>query len=132
MAEGGQVEARVFEISRIDPLVGLRLVGELDLFTSSKLTLAFADVAGEDPVHLDLSELTFIDSAGIGEILTLAGSRTGSGRVVLMNPSKPVRRALEIAGLDQHPAVEILVRASTSTQSGTKAIRVGHNATEAA
>lgn len=131
-AEGGQVEARVFEISRVHPLVGLRLAGELDLFTSSKLTLALADVDGMDPIHIDLSELTFIDSAGIGEILTFAGSRTGSGRVVLINPSKPVRRALEIAGLDQHPAVEILVRASMGTHSCTTAIGVGHNATEAA
>ena len=122
----------MFEITRIHPLVGLRLVGELDLFTSSKLARAFADVAGIAPIHIDLSELTFIDSAGIGEILTLAGSCTGSGRVVLMNPSKPVRRALEIAGLDKHPAVEILVRASMGTHSGTAAIGVGHNATEAA
>jgi anti-anti-sigma factor len=126
------MEARVFEISPLHPLVGLRLAGELDLFTSSKLTLAFADVDGTDPIHIDLSELTFIDSAGIGEILTFAGSRTGSGRVVLISPSKPVRRALEIAGLDQHPAVEILVRASMDTHSCTTAIGVGHNATEAA
>jgi anti-anti-sigma factor len=130
--EGGQLEARVFEISRIHPLVGLRLAGELDLFTSSKLTLALSDVDGVDPIHIDLSELTFIDSAGIGEILTFAGSRTGSARVVLMNPSKPVRRALEIAGLEQHPAVEILVRATMRTHSCPTAIGVGHNATEAA
>jgi anti-anti-sigma factor len=131
-AEGGQLEERVFEISWIHPLVGLRLAGELDLFTSPKLTLAFADVDGTDLIHIDLGELTFIDSAGIGEILTLAGSRTGSGRVVLINPSKPVRRALGIAGLDQHPAVEILVRASMNKDSCPTAIGVGHNATEAA
>jgi anti-anti-sigma factor len=126
------VEEHIFEISRIHPLVGLRLAGELDLFTSSRLTVAFADVEGMDPVHIDLSELTFIDSAGIGEILTIAGSRSGSGRVVLINPSEPVRRALEIAGLDQHPAVEILVRASMRTNLCPTAIGVGQNATEAA
>ena len=126
------MEAGVFEVSRIHPLVGLRLAGELDLFTSSKLTLAVADVDEMDPIHIDLSQLTFIDSAGIGAILTFAGSRTGSGRVVLMNPSEAARRALEIAGLDQHPAVEILVRASLRTDSAPTALGEVQSATEAA
>jgi len=42
-----------------------------------------------------------------------------------------VRRALEIAGLDQHPAVEILVQASMRAH-GPAAIGVGQSATEAA
>jgi anti-anti-sigma factor len=126
------METCLFEISPIHPLVGLRLAGELDLFTSSKLTVALADVDGMDPIHVDLSELTFIDSAGIGAILSFAGSRSTSGRVVLINPSEPVRRALEIAGLDQHPAVEILVQASMRNGNGPAAIGVGQSATEAA
>ena len=126
------METCVFEISPIHPLVGLRLAGELDLFTSTKLALALADVDAMDPIHVDLTELTFIDSAGIGAILTFAGSRGASGRVVLINPSEPVRRALEIAGLDQHPAVEILVQASTRSANGLGAIGVGQSATEAA
>jgi anti-sigma B factor antagonist len=126
------METCLFEISPIHPLVGLRLAGELDLFTSSKLTLALAEVDGMDRIHVDLSELTFIDSAGIGAILTFAGSRSASGRVVLINPSEPVRRALEIAGLDQHPAVEILVQASMRSAYGPAAIGVGQSATEAA
>jgi anti-sigma B factor antagonist len=130
--EEGQVGARVFEVSRVHPLVGFRVAGELDLFSSSQLKLALADIDGKEPILIDLSELTFIDSAGIGEILALAGSRTDSEQVVLMNPSEPVRRALEIAGLDQHPAVEILVRASMRTQAAPMAIGVGQSATEAA
>jgi anti-sigma B factor antagonist len=108
------VEAPILEISRIRPLVGLRLSGELDLFTSPQLAAVLADIGGDRPVHIDLSELTFIDSSGIREILTFAGSRSGRGRVVLINPSKPVRRAMEIVGLEQHPAVEILLRASST------------------
>jgi anti-anti-sigma factor len=108
------VEAPVLEISRIRRLVGLRLSGELDLFTSRQLAAVLADIGGDRPVHIDLGDLTFIDSSGIREILTFAGSRSGPGRVVLVNPSKPVRRALEIVGLEQHPAIEILVRASST------------------
>lgn len=124
--------ARVFEVSQVHPLVGFRLAGELDLFTSSQLKLALADIDGIEPILIDLSELTFIDSAGIGVILTLAGSRTGAQPIVLLNPTEPVRRALEIAGLDQHPAIEILVRAAVRTQSYPAAIAVEHGATEAA
>jgi anti-anti-sigma factor len=100
----------VLEISPIDPLVGLRLAGELDLFSSSELSLALADLDGYDPIHIDLSELTFIDSSGIGAILAFAQSRNGSGPVVLMNPSQAVRRAIQIVGLDQHPSIEIRLR----------------------
>ena len=126
------METCLFEISPIHPLVGLRLAGELDLFTSSKLTVALADVDAMDPIHIDLSELTFIDSAGMGAILTFAASRGDSGRVVLINPSEPVRRALEIAGFDQHPSVEILVQASMRNGYAPAAIGVGQSATEAA
>jgi anti-anti-sigma factor len=108
------------------------LAGELDLFTSAQLALALAEVDDMHPVLIDVSELTFIDSAGIGVILSLAGSRTGAQQVVLMNPSEPVRRALEIAGLDQHPAVEILVRASVGMHAYPAAIGVEHDATAAA
>jgi len=126
------LEERVFEISGVDPLVGLRLAGELDLFTSSQLALALAEVDDMHSVLVDLSELTFIDSAGIGVLLTFLGSGTGAQQLVLMNPSEPVRRALEIAGLDQHPAVEILVRASVRMHSYPAAISVAHAATEVA
>src|SRR6476620_439686 len=100
----------VLEIRPMHPLVGLRLAGELDLFSSSELSLALADFDGDDPIHIDLSELTFIDSSGIGAILAFARSRNGSGPVVLMNPSQAVRRAIQIVGLDQHPSIEIRLR----------------------
>lgn len=107
------MEAPVFEISRIPSLTGLRLSGELDLCSSPELSAALAEIGADDPIHIDLSELTFLDSAGMNEILSLAGSRSGRGRVVLMNPSEPVRRALEIGGLDAHSAIEILLPASS-------------------
>ena len=118
----------VLEISPTDPLVGLRLAGELDLFSSSELALALADLDGNDPIHLDLSELTFIDSSGIRAILAFARSRNGSGPVVLMNPSQPVRRAIEIVGLDQHPSIEIRLRdPSRVSQSRSRAVGMRHN-----
>jgi anti-anti-sigma factor len=118
----------VLEISPIHPLVGLRLAGELDLFSSSELALALADIDGNDPIHLDLSELTFIDSSGIGAILAFVRSRNGSGPVVLMNPSQPVRRAIEVVGLDRHPSIEMRLRGPSGvSQSRSRAVGMRHN-----
>jgi anti-sigma B factor antagonist len=116
------------EISPIHPLVGLSLAGELDLFSSSELSLALADLDGYDPIHIDLSELTFIDSSGIGAILAFARSRNGSGPVVLMNPSQPVRRAMEVVGLDQHPSIEIRLRGPSGvSRSRSRPVGMPHN-----
>ena len=64
----------------------------------------------------------------IGAILAFAGSRNGSGPVVLMNPSQPVRRAIEIVGLDQHPSIEIRLRGpSRVSQSRSRAVDMRHD-----
>jgi anti-anti-sigma factor len=69
--------------------------------------LTDVDLASERDVHLDLALLTFLDSSGLHVIMALARSHDGNRSVVLLNPSTAVRRGLEIAGIDQHPAVEI-------------------------
>ena len=71
--------------------------------------LTDVDLASERDVHLDLALLTFLDSSGLHVIMALARSHDGNRSVVLLilNPSTAVRRGLEIAGIDQHPAGEI-------------------------
>jgi anti-anti-sigma factor len=97
----------VLEISPLPGVPGMRLAGELDLATAPLLTEALLDLASERDVHLDLALLTFLDSSGLHAITALARSQDGDRSVVLLNPSAAVRRSLEIAGIDQHPAVEI-------------------------
>ena len=97
----------VLEISPLAGVPGMRLAGELDLATAPLLTEALLDLASEREVHLDLALLTFLDSSGLHAITALARSQDGDRSVVLLNPSAAVRRSLEIAGIDQHPAVEI-------------------------
>jgi anti-anti-sigma factor len=48
---------------------------------------------------LDLSHLTFMGSEGIRLFIQLARDREGIGRLVLANPSPPVRRVLDVTGL---------------------------------
>jgi anti-anti-sigma factor len=86
---------------------GLKLTGDLDLSTVSQLRLAFEEITAPTEVHLDLSDLEFIDSSGLGAILSFVRSRNGAGPVVLLDPSKGLARLLEITELQQHPKIEI-------------------------
>ena len=97
----------VFEISPLVNGKGLRLAGELDLAGAPRLTEALLDFASsQGDLHLDLTEVSFMDSSGLRVILALARSRGDNGYVVL-DPSAAVMRILEIVGIDQHPGIEI-------------------------
>lgn len=71
------------------------LKGELDMATVKQLEASAAETihAGK-PVVLDLAGLTFIDSSGIA-FLARTFQATGE-RVVIRNPSRQVRRVLEL------------------------------------
>lgn len=99
----------VFEIFPLANGQGLRLAGELDLAAAPRLTEALLDFASADggELHLDLTEVSFLDSSGLRVILALARSRGGTGSVVLLDPPAAIMRILEIAGIDEHPGIEI-------------------------
>jgi anti-sigma B factor antagonist len=78
----------------------VELSGELDVASADFLTHALADVAGSTVV-VDLSDLAFMDSSGIGA-LVVARNRIkakGLGELVLARPAAIVQKALEIVGL---------------------------------
>jgi anti-anti-sigma factor len=111
-SEGGTVMS-VFEISPLVDGKGLHLAGELDLAGAPRLTDALLDfVSSEGDVHLDLSEVTFLDSSGLRVIVALARSRGDAGSVVLLAPSAAITRILEIMGIDEHPGIEIRHRSA--------------------
>lgn len=76
----------------------LTVSGELDL--SSEATLrSVAEQAidqGATTLAFDMSGLTFMDSSGIGVLLTLAARVSA---VEIRNPSITVRRVIELSGL---------------------------------
>jgi anti-sigma B factor antagonist len=96
----------VLELAPLADGVGLKLIGEVDLATAPQLREALA-AFGPSEVVLDLSELTFMDSSGLGVLLTFAGSRNGNGPVVLLDPLPSIERLFAIAELEQHPNVEL-------------------------
>ena len=85
----------------------LRLGGELDLSTVGHLRSAVEErlPIGGDLV-LDVSELHFVDSTGLQEILNLAG-RLSPGRIVLRQPSAIVRKLLRVTGLENTQRITV-------------------------
>lgn len=75
----------------------LTVAGELDLNSEAALrSAAEAAVAGgAKTLVFELSRLTFMDSSGIGSLLTIAAQ----AEVQVRNPSTTVRRVIELSGL---------------------------------
>jgi anti-sigma B factor antagonist len=83
------------------PLV--RVVGELDLATAPQARAAVIDAVGSDASRLvlDLSELAFVDSAGLGVIIgALRRVRSAGGELRVVAPPSGPRRVLALTGLD--------------------------------
>jgi len=80
----------------------LVLSGELDAATAphfADAALAIVDQGARD-VIIETSGLTLCDSTGLSVFVQVAGRlRAQAGRLALVAPSEPVRRALEAGGL---------------------------------
>jgi anti-sigma B factor antagonist len=78
--------------------------GELDLATVAQLYESLAPLIDAHPreLTLDLAGLGFIDSTGLSLIVrTSKQLKEHEGTLALAHPTAPVRRVLEIVGLDQ-------------------------------
>ncbi|HLI57112.1 MAG TPA: STAS domain-containing protein [Actinomycetota bacterium] len=81
----------------------VRVSGELDISSSPALREELTEVArGGRNVILDLADLRFMDSTGLSVIIAaLKRLRERSLDLLLCAPQPPVRRTLEICGLDE-------------------------------
>ncbi|GHF79106.1 anti-anti-sigma factor [Amycolatopsis bartoniae] len=88
----------------------VRIVGEIDLANASEVQQQINDAVTNDvtTVVLDLAKLEYLDSAGLRILFTLAERL----RVLQMKldlvvpPSSPVRRVVEMSGLE--PVARVL------------------------
>ncbi len=81
--------------------VQLRLLGELDLAVVSTLTTRLAELrAQKRTVELDLSRLSFMDSIGLGTVISavLDARRDGWSLEIQPTLTQPVQRIVEISG----------------------------------
>jgi anti-sigma B factor antagonist len=88
----------------------LYVSGDLDLASAPRLGEALTELVA-DPVVVDLSECTFLDSAGMGVLLASARALSNSGRSLRVAAADPrILRVLEITAVDTliavHPDVE--------------------------
>lgn len=76
--------------------------GVIDIETSRGLAADLSQLAGEQgDAILDLGEVTFMDSIGLGTVLKATGRFARQGkRLVLVAPPGPARDLLEFAGVD--------------------------------
>ena len=81
--------------------------GEIDLANADAFgaVLFSLDNAG-CPARVDLSGITFMSAAGLHQILRAAGAMERTG-LVIVSPSRPVRRVLELIGLESAPDLSI-------------------------
>src|SRR5262249_27439732 len=80
----------------------MRLQGRLDSYWAGHLDKTLAERVHEGHVHLrlDLSDINFISSAGIGILMKYYKQLTAiDGWLVVTNPSKRVRTVLDMTGL---------------------------------
>ena len=93
--------------------VVVRVSGEVDLATVSELQQALAASGRAQPVVVDLTECTFLDSSGVRVLLAAATEAEGAGESFsLVAGEGGVRRALEIAAVpDRVPVHATLAEA---------------------
>ncbi|HEY0890840.1 MAG TPA: STAS domain-containing protein [Nocardioides sp.] len=80
----------------------VRISGELDIASHGELLAHTEPLLRSDAkvVALDVADVTFIDSSGLGALVRLQQQAVDAGRSLrLRNPPRPVTRILSLTGL---------------------------------
>ena len=80
------------------------LVEDIDIANARQLQDALIEHLNEfgPDLVLDLSRVMFIDSTGLGALVSvLKRAREKGGHVTLLNPNREIDRVLQITGLDR-------------------------------
>jgi anti-sigma B factor antagonist len=82
----------------------VRLAGELDLYNADDARAAIGEAAAQNPgrVVVDLSQVTFVDSTGLGVLVEGRTKLENRRALLLAAPQMETRRALEVSGLDRY------------------------------
>ncbi len=82
----------------------LALDGEIDAHTAPELAARYAELPkGDGDIVIDMSKVDFMDSSGLRVIIELHQRvEQASRRLVLLTPSPPVARLIEVSGLTDH------------------------------
>jgi anti-sigma B factor antagonist len=78
--------------------------GEVDLYTAPRLKEQLVQLVGggRSRIAVDLEQVEFLDSTGLGVLIGgLKRAREAGGELALAGPREPVRKVLSITGLDR-------------------------------
>jgi anti-anti-sigma factor len=97
----------VIEVNMSQDAAAIVVTGELDLTTRPVLAerLALVLVARPRRLVVDMAGTRFVD-CGSARLIVTAGQFLPSGRLTIRRPSPPVRRVLELTGLDADCEIE--------------------------
>ncbi len=73
--------------------------GQIDSCTAPMLDEVLADLPIDGAVSVDLSKVTFVDSSGLRVLVRAHRRHHAGGGLVVVSPSEPVSRLLDITGL---------------------------------
>lgn len=103
-------EIATFDVLERAPVVRAAIGGELDMSNAAELEATILGAVSNETTGmvLDLSGVTYIDSAGIRLLLTLVGRLRWRGQqlALLATPGSRVRRVIELAGAQDALAVD--------------------------
>ena len=108
MAEGdGLRREAVLASVKIGDVCVVKLGGELDLYNAQAVRKVLVEACSNGPqrVVVDLSEVEFIDSTGLGVLIEARMKLRNRQAFLLAAPGLETRRALETSGLDRQFAV---------------------------
>lgn len=90
----------------------LRAAGEVDSYSGDRFRDAVAAVVadGAAVVHVDLSDVTYLDSAGLGVLAGAHNRLAQEGRkLIILNPRDAVYRVFEMTGLTRVLEIDRLI-----------------------
>lgn len=96
-----QLDFKVTVEDDLDPNV-IRVVGDLDSFGAGVLRDGFGRVIGSGATVVDIREVPFVDSSGLGALVGgIRRVREAGGAVALCCTKRSVLRLLSVTGVDR-------------------------------
>jgi anti-anti-sigma factor len=96
---------QIEQCTDISGTVRLALLGELDVAVAPELTARLAALKqSRAVVRLDLSRLDFMDSTGLGTVLTAVLDARRDGWMLEVDPTlaRPVKRIIDVSGVSSY------------------------------
>lgn len=95
------------DVRRGNPVVAFS--GEIDMAVAEEVSAALETwTSAGGPVTVDLSDVTFIDSAGIGVLLRAAAELSERGCIIVHGARGPVKKVFELTGVESGPNIHII------------------------